>query len=146
LRRFLKQFPYQTRNSPAHVRLVLLTKAEKQTSPVFVLNVLSLTFDIIRNVLRYFCSPHSFIETYAYHSPQQKSQQYLHREKHGGCSTLSRNTEYLGAANGRQLREQTEARRLFAWSTDFDGGTTSHIYDFPAISQDIFVHGRPVPR
>ena len=48
------------------IMLALLTKADKRTSPIFVLNTLSLAFNIIRNVLQclYFTGP--FSETYAY--------------------------------------------------------------------------------
>ena len=48
------------------VILALLTKADKRTSPVFVLNALSLAFNVIRNTLQclYFTGP--FSETYAY--------------------------------------------------------------------------------
>ena len=48
------------------VMLALLTKAEKRSSPIFILNCLSLIFNIIRNVLSclYFTGP--FSEIYAY--------------------------------------------------------------------------------
>ena len=48
------------------VMLALLTKAEKRSSPIFVLNCLSLALNFVRNVLQclYFTGP--FSETYAY--------------------------------------------------------------------------------
>lgn len=48
------------------VVLALLTKADKRSSPIFILNCLSLVFNVIRNVLQclYFTGP--FSESYAY--------------------------------------------------------------------------------
>ena len=48
------------------ILLALLTKTDKRKSPIFVLNALSLAFNVVRNVLQclYFTGP--FSETYAY--------------------------------------------------------------------------------
>lgn len=48
------------------IMLALLTKAEKRSSPIFILNCLSLVFNIIRNVLQCLYFTGSFSEVYTY--------------------------------------------------------------------------------
>ena len=48
------------------VMLLLLTKADKRTSPIFIINTLSLVFNLIRNILLCLYFTSAFNESYAY--------------------------------------------------------------------------------